>query len=419
MRLFSSERTEDYIKEIRSKIEREIEELSEEKITTDSIDDWVDYFVSKYQIDPILVYEDKAELNMEEVKIKKYNIFYEQDSSFEPEFFQIDGYKIIFKIPFYGKSDLFNLQPSTYIISNRFEVDKIINPQNDKLGYLYYSFERNKDEFIGKKDSEIRIYVDNEFKREFRSYLNMIEYLNKDINVFNESIEKLIRNELELRKDKANNFENIKRALKIQKVSKEDVSNIKIIPLKKKKKMDKPNVKNIYVEPEPCISDFDYNNILDIIHNACSVMESTPQTFNKYSEEELRDSIISTLGTHYVNDVTGETFRGLGKTDIHIMFENKSAFIGECKIWNGIKKFEDAIKQILGYLTWKDTKISLIVFNKKNKDFQSILNSIDSWIKKNTKQSKKENSNTWKCLMYREDTNSDIQIAIQVYDISI
>ena len=74
MRLFSSERTEDYIKEIRSKIEREIEELSEEKITTDSIDDWVDYFVSKYQIDPILVYEDKAELNMEEVKIKKYNI---------------------------------------------------------------------------------------------------------------------------------------------------------------------------------------------------------------------------------------------------------------------------------------------------------------------------------------------------------
>ena len=419
MRLFSSERTEDYIKEIRSKIEREIEELSEEKITTDSIYDWVDYFVSKYQIDPILVYEDKAELNMEEVKIKKYNIFYEQDSSFEPEFFQIDGYKIIFKIPFYGKSDLFNLQPSTYIISNRFEVDKIINPQNDKPGYLYYSFERNKDEFIGKKDSEIRIYVDNEFKREFRSYLNMIEYLNKDINVFNESIEKLIRNELELRKDKANNFENIKRALKIQKVSKEDVSNIKIIPLKKKKKMDKPNVKNIYVEPEPCISDFDYNNILDIIHNACSVMESTPQTFNKYSEEELRDSIISTLGTHYVNDVTGETFRGLGKTDIHIMFENKSAFIGECKIWNGIKKFEDAIKQILGYLTWKDTKISLIVFNKKNKDFQSILNSIDSWIKKNTKQSKKENSNTWKCLMYRGDTNSDIQIAIQVYDISI
>lgn len=148
-------------------------------------------------------------------------------------------------------------------------------------------------------------------------------------------------------------------------------------------------------------------------------MENTTKTFNKNTEEELRDFIISTLGTHYVNDVTGETFRRNGKTDIHIMFENKSAFIGECKIWHGIKKFENAIKQVFDYSTWKDTKISLIVFNKANKDFQSILNSIYSWIKKNTKQSKKENSNTWKCLMYREDTNSDIQIAIQVYDISI
>ena len=419
MRLFSGERTEDYIKEIKSKIEREIEELSEEKITTNSIDDWVNYFISKYQIDPILVYEDKAELDMEEVKIKKYNIFYEQDSSFEPEFFQIDGYKIIFRIPFYGKSDLFNLQPSTYIISNRFEIDKIINPQNDKPGYLYYALERKKDEFTGKKDSEIRIYIDKEFKTEFRSYLNMIEYLNKDINFFNESIGKLIKNELELRKDKVNNFENIKKALKIQNISREDVPNIKIIPLKKTKKIDKPNTKNIYVEPEPCISDSDYNNILDIIHNACSIMESTAQTFKKYSEEELRDSIISTLGTHYADNVTGETFRKGGKTDIHIMFENKSAFIGECKIWHGIKKFEDAIKQIFGYSTWKDTKVSLIVFNKENKDFQSILKSIDKWINENTKQSKKENSNTWKCLMYREDTNSDIQIAIQVYDISI
>ena len=53
MRLFSSERTEDYIKEIKSKIEREIEELSEEKITTESIDEWVNYFVSEYQIDII------------------------------------------------------------------------------------------------------------------------------------------------------------------------------------------------------------------------------------------------------------------------------------------------------------------------------------------------------------------------------
>lgn len=416
MRLFNGERTEDYIKEIRSKIEREIEELSEEKITADSIDEWVNYFVSEYRIELIFVYENNVELDIKEVKIKKYNIFYEQHYSFEPEFYQIDGYKIIFKIPFLGESKLFYLQPSMSIMRG-FEVDKLVSPKDNDFGYLYYSCEYDR-EYLNKQEN-LKTYVNEDFKNSFENYLIMVEYVNNDLRNFNLKIEKFIRDKLELKKNKYIELNNIKKALQIPIHLKEDGPNIEPISLKEVKKIQRPNPKSTFEEQEYCISDFDYNNILKIIHNACSAMENTAKTFNKNTEEELRDFIISTLGTHYVNDVTGETFRRGGKTDIHIMFENKSAFIGECKIWHGIKKFEDAIKQVFDYSTWKDTKISLIVFNKENKDFQSILNSINSWIKKNTKQFKKENSNTWKCLMYREDTNSDIQIAIQVYDISI
>ena len=68
MRLFSSERTEDYIKEIKSKIEREIEELSEEKITTESIDEWVNYFVSEYQIDIISLEQKKYKCMQNKLK---------------------------------------------------------------------------------------------------------------------------------------------------------------------------------------------------------------------------------------------------------------------------------------------------------------------------------------------------------------
>ena len=416
MRLFNGERTEDYIKEIRSKIEREIEELSEEKITADSIDEWVNYFVSEYRIELIFVYENNVELDIKEVKIKKYNIFYEQHYSFEPEFYQIDGYKIIFKIPFLGESKLFYLQPSMSIMRG-FEVDELVSPKDNDFGYLYYSCEYDR-EYLNKQEN-LKTYVNEDFKNSFENYLIMVEYVNNDLRNFNLKIEKFIRDKLELKKNKYIELNNIKKALQIPIHLKEDGPNIEPISLKEVKKIQRPNPKSTFEEQEYCISDFDYNNILKIIHNACSAMENTAKTFNKNTEEELRDFIISTLGTHYVNDVTGETFRRVGKTDIHIMFENKSAFIGECKIWHGIKKFEDAIKQVFDYSTWKDTKISLIVFNKENKDFQSILNSINSWIKKNTKQFKKENSNTWKCLMYREDTNSDIQIAIQVYDISI
>ena len=414
MRLFSGERTEDYIKEIRSKIEREIEELSEEKITAESIDKWVEYFASKYKIDIISLEQKKIQIEVEQTEIETNNRLY--TTPYQKADFFIDGYKITFKIPFLGEDKLFYLKPSACIMGD-FEVDKLVPPKADETGYLYYSCKYSKECLDGQEN--LKEYVDDDFKNRFNNYLKMIEYVNRDLRNFNSNIDEFIRDKLEIKENKYIELNTMKKVLEIPIHLKEDAPNIKPILLKSVKKLEKPNPKSTFEEQEYCISDSDYNNILNIIHNACSAMESTAKTFNKNTEEELRDFIISTLGTHYVDNVTGEIFRKGGKTDIHIIFENKSAFIGECKIWHGIKKFEDAIKQIFGYSTWKDTKVSLIVFNKENKDFQSILNSIDSWIKKNTKQSKKENSNAWKCLIHREDTNSDIQIAIQVYDISI
>lgn len=63
-------------------------------------------------------------------------------------------------------------------------------------------------------------------------------------------------------------------------------------------------------------------------------MEKTARTYYNNQEEELRDILLAALNTHY-ESATGETFRKIGKTDIQIEFENKAAFIGECKIWGG------------------------------------------------------------------------------------
>ena len=148
-------------------------------------------------------------------------------------------------------------------------------------------------------------------------------------------------------------------------------------------------------------------------------MEATAKTFAKNDEEELRDFIIATLGTHYENAVTGETFRKIGKTDIRVIFENKAAFIGECKIWHGIKKFSEAVDQLFGYSTWRDSKLALIVFNKENKDFASIRKRVEQWIKENTKSHKERNGSMWECTVHRADTNTDISVAILLYDITV
>lgn len=69
--------------------------------------------------------------------------------------------------------------------------------------------------------------------------------------------------------------------------------------------------------------------------------------------EVITPHLLATLNTHY-DQATGETFRKIGKTDILIEFDNKAAFIGECKIWHGEKVFQDAIQQVLNYSTWRD-----------------------------------------------------------------
>ena len=82
-------------------------------------------------------------------------------------------------------------------------------------------------------------------------------------------------------------------------------------------------------------------------------------------EEQIRDLILVDLNGHYEGDATGETFNNQGKTDILIRADGKNVFIAECKFWEGQKALHTAIDQILGYLTWRDTKAALLLFSKK------------------------------------------------------
>lgn len=149
-----------------------------------------------------------------------------------------------------------------------------------------------------------------------------------------------------------------------------------------------------------------------------TTMENTARTYYVNNEEELRDHLLAALNTHY-QSVTGETFRMIGKTDVHIEFENKAAFIGEYKIWHGEKLFQDSIQQVINYSTWRDLKVSVIILNKENKSFPSILFKIKAWIEKNTKTYMQSQTNRWECKYHREDINEDIQLNILVFDLFV
>jgi hypothetical protein len=123
---------------------------------------------------------------------------------------------------------------------------------------------------------------------------------------------------------------------------------------------------------EPTVEMAEYEHILEVISSMAKVMERSPKAFAHMEEEFLRDFFLVHLNGHYKGQATGETFNASGKTDILVRAKDANIFIAECKFWDGKKEYLAAIKQLLGYVTWRDTKTAIIIFNR-NKNFSSVL----------------------------------------------
>lgn len=111
-----------------------------------------------------------------------------------------------------------------------------------------------------------------------------------------------------------------------------------------------------------------YRNILSYIYKLCKDYERHESAYRGRQEEDLRDLIVSSLNSVFIGtNSSGETFNRTGKTDIITKApDNSNIFIAECKIWRGEKMFLEAIDQLLGYVTWRDTKTALILFVKNS-----------------------------------------------------
>ena len=44
------------------------------------------------------------------------------------------------------------------------------------------------------------------------------------------------------------------------------------------------------------------------------------------------------------------------KNEIIIEYDNRSAFVAECKIWSGKQILKEALAQLQSYITWRDTR---------------------------------------------------------------
>lgn len=403
-----------YFAAIYSKMKAEVEQLSDEEIISCNFQEWADYLVNKYSVVPISIFETSIEKTLSETKVKRTNPF--RGHSYERNYVEIDGVRITFKIQFDGNPDLFDIYPSSYILL-RFATQSFVPPCDENCGSFTLDFEYTKHELQDKGEAMAE-YVQRQFEQEFSNYKTMIDNVNTEVASYNKGLNASAMQLLEERKNKADSFSVISAALQIPLTISKNAPNNKPIQLKRivHQSSVKPTVTPAI--PEPYISDSDYKNINNIISMCGTTMEKTARTYFRNTEEELRDHLLAALNTHY-EAVTGETFRKIGKTDIHIEFDNKAAFIGECKIWHGERLFQRAIQQVINYSTWRDLKVSVIVFNKENQSFQAILCKIKDWVCTNTVSYTQPQVNVWYCKYHRQDMNVNIQLTILVFDLYV
>jgi hypothetical protein len=106
--------------------------------------------------------------------------------------------------------------------------------------------------------------------------------------------------------------------------------------------------------------------------SACCFWLTITRTRFRHGRGESALSFSRAAERCFSGSATGETFNFQGKTDILIQVEGKKIFIAECKFWKGEKSFLATLDQLLSYLSWRDTKAAVIMFNR-NADFSAVL----------------------------------------------
>jgi hypothetical protein len=224
-------------------------------------------------------------------------------------------------------------------------------------------------------DSEIRFEVINwrrdaeVVKREKQGVLSNIAnqntHVTDEVAQFNLQLEELARRAVSGRKSQLLAQLNVVASLGAPLSKPAEVPQTFSVPVIAKKLMVKPSAPASSFSPNPTLDDATYQNILSIIHDVGVSLERLPRTYATRQEEILRDFLLTTLCTHYPNS-TGETFNKEGRTDILVRHEGKNIFVAECKFWAGVKMFHKTIDQVLGYLTWRESKAAIVCFVLNN-----------------------------------------------------
>ena len=386
---------------VQSKMGSEIDNLPEAQLLGTAPDALARFFAEKGCLDIPQLHEDKITVDLIETRA---------DVSGDPGRFirdrsgpfYVPATEFRYHVPFTGEGDLFNCQGNQISL----------NPPRAQIeaNALVFSFVRTD------ANGET---VKREFEQQLSHTKELLSGITGQAEVFNSQLEADALSRINARRDRLQKSSAAAAALGYPVRKREGAAQTYAVPDVKRKLA--PKMPPVSVgKPEPTLDEANYEHILTVIGNMVDVMERSPSAFHKMREEDLRQHFLVQLNGQYEGQATGETFNFEGKTDILIRVDGKNIFIGECKFWEGPKAFNDAIDQLLGYTTWRDTKTALLIFNR-GRALSTVLSKIPELVGARPefiRQVDQEGATRFRFILHhRDDKQRELTLTVMVFEV--
>lgn len=358
-RLFFGDNLDNQLCARQAQVSKVVNKIPKDQFLISSDQELLDHVVHSLTIEALVLHEDQKTMEQQETRVDVSGDPMRYFSPEQSEPFYIPGTQVNIDIPFSGEEWIFRYKTNPYQHS--------LNPPCAEINH-----------------GSLRISISlpdgakpERFKEAYEHQLQQLRFYivtsSNQISCFNENLPQLAQQAIDARRKRLDKHQNIAALLAIPLAKKLEAPSVTPLKVQIRRAPSLPVPPKTGLQPEPGISDGIYEQVLHFIRHQGRSFERTPSTYAIHDEEGLRDIILAQLNGYFEGDAIGEVFRRKGKTDICIEQDNRAAFVGECKIWKGPSSITAALDQLLGYLTWRDSKAALIIFNTKNKDFSRIL----------------------------------------------
>jgi hypothetical protein len=406
VRLFKGRSLHDELDSWRLDLAADVDRLPPSEVLQSDHQDSARSLAEAHRVAPIRLLEENIESGGREADV---------DVSGRPDRLVLDrsrplllkGTVVEIYVPYQGDSRLLHLEPSIWTSTG---------PPNAEVrehadgGEIILSFET-----VGNEDEQVQREL-NSALGQVRTY---VQSSTSEVGVFNESLEQQAASLILARRERLNRDANMIASFGYPIRRRDNAPQTYSVPAVRSRAV-RTYEPGPAITSDPALPSATYEHILSVLSNVTEVMERSPRAFRTLHEEDIRFHFLVQLNGQYDGQGIAEAFNYEGKTDILVLWQGKRVFIAECAFWKGPKTLTDKIDQLLTYVTWRDTKTAIVLFNK-NKRITDVLAAVPTAVQAHPNFQRRlpdpSVGGSRYVMTTRDDPNREFLLTVLVFDV--